>query len=102
MEQERKVGNEYEVNICVKMNGSGFEEEQLTTTLSYADIYELVKNIMHQEMLLLETACKRICESIAQNSENVIKVTVEITKLAVPIEGIAGECSVEYVLDSGN
>lgn len=95
-EQERKVGNEFSVDVTVVTDASHFIEENLETSLSYADVYSVVSEVMGEEWQLLESAAKNIAESLKMRWNIISGVTVKISKLAVPIVGIQGVCSVEY------
>ncbi len=94
--QERLVGNDFKVNLSVKYKASCFKTEDLDTSISYAEIYEIVKARIGQESLLLETVAKEITEEISARWEIVEEISTEIVKLYPPITGIDGECAVEY------
>ena len=95
-EQERKVGNEFRLNLEVEIDASGFREEDLSTSLSYAEIYQEVKGIMTKEWLLLETVSVRIAEVLKQRWPSILSGTVRIEKLTPPIAGIDGHCGIDY------
>ena len=96
MEQERLIGNEFIVDVEVDNDASHFEDENLDTTISYADIYEEIKAVMGEEWLLLETVVRTISARIASRWDSVIRVQTTVTKLAAPIAGISGECGLTY------
>jgi dihydroneopterin aldolase len=96
-DQERAVGNEFSVDVTVEVAATGFESENLDTTISYADIYEVVREAMSGECLLLESVAKSVAETIKQRWKSVGEVKIKISKLAAPIPGIQGVCSVEYL-----
>src|ERR1043165_6021364 len=85
--EEKVLGNEIEVNIYVTLNTEGLKHDQLEETLDYVKIYETIKNIVHERMRLLETACTKIQLAIAELSDDVTKVKVRIAKLYPPIAG---------------
>lgn len=96
-EQERKVGNDFEVSVRIEFPAGLFEEERLQTSVSYADVYELVAAEMSCERLLLESVAKRISLRIREKWPFVEMVSAKVRKLSVPITGISGSCSVEYL-----
>lgn len=96
MEQEREIGNEFVVDVEVETDASRFEDEKLSTTISYAEIYEEVKAVMGEEWLLLETVVRTIATRIAERWNAVRGVQTSVTKLAAPIAGISGGCRVCY------
>lgn len=59
-DQERKVGNDFRVDMEIMMDASGFSVEQLSTTISYADVYDIISEEMRKEWLLLESVAKTI------------------------------------------
>lgn len=95
-EQERTVGNEFTVDICIKIDSTKFIQEDLSTTISYVGIYETVKETFAKSWKLLESVARHIAETIRNNYPTIEKINVKITKLAVPISGISGMSSVEY------
>lgn len=95
-DQERIVGNEFAIDIAIVNDASEFVSENLDTTVSYAEVYEIVENYMCVPRLLLETVCREIAERIIANWDSIAAVKVKVTKLYAPIIGIRGNCSVEY------
>lgn len=95
-EQERLVGNEFLVNVEVEFFASAFIEENLATSISYADIYEEVKEMMAREWLLLETVAVRIQQALSARWPEIESGSISIQKLSPPIPGIQGTCGVEY------
>lgn len=96
LEQEREIGNEFLVDIEVETDASCFEDEDLSTTISYVDIYDEIKAVMGEEWMLLETVARSIATRIAERWKDVIGVQTTVTKLAAPIAGISGGCRVSY------
>lgn len=98
-EQERLVGNEFRVDMHLKLTADGFRAEELTSTVSYADAYAMVEKVMRQTHLLLESVAMEIADSIGIRWPQVERVSVKITKLSVPIDNMSGSASVEYVCE---
>ncbi len=95
-EQERIIGNEFEVNVKVSYSAAEFIPDELSSTISYADLYEVIKSEMDIERLLLETAATNIAQRISTRWESVNELQVNIIKISPPISGITGSCGVEY------
>lgn len=95
-EQERVVGNDFRVDVCVEVSDLDFVDEDLETSLSYTDVYELVRTAMRGEWQLLETVTRHIARQIISQWTSVERVSVKIAKLCVPVSGMQGEASVEY------
>lgn len=96
LEQERIVGNEYEVNIKVKYQPSLPVSDDLSSTISYADIFEIVRQRIERGGQLLEKVAYDISETISERWTNIIEGETEIIKLKPPIPGIEGSCGVKY------
>lgn len=96
-EQERKVGNEFCVDVEFRVDASEFETERLDTSVSYADVYDIIKNSMHKEWMLLESVSKEIGDHIFELDSKILSVKVKVRKLSVPLSGFTGEAEVEYV-----
>lgn len=97
--QEREVGNEFEVNLEVEYDASSFCEEELATTISYADIYEEVAEIMNREWLLLESVVSHISKRLLLRWPMIFRGKIAISKIAPPIPGICGESEVEFFFE---
>ena len=95
-EQERKVGNEYVVDVTVSYDAALFKEEDLSTSVSYADIYEEIKMEMHRERRLLESVALSISQRISGRWSFVDEIIVRIVKTAPTINRIVGDCGIEY------
>lgn len=114
-EQERTVGNRFSVSLGVSYQlGSEFSEESEFSEksefsegsvfsefseesrfyISYADLYEIVKEEMEKPRQLLETIAESIQERILERWPMAEKIEVRIAKLAPPIPGIDGTASV--------
>lgn len=95
-EQERLVGNEFSVTVKVWYDTAEFIAESLDTSISYADIYEEVKDVMKEEFLLLETVAVAISERISNRWRQVTEMNMKIVKRKPPVSGIIGDCGIEY------
>ena len=97
-DQERSVGNQFNVNVEIKTGASEFVTEDLSTSISYADVYDLVSEVMAKEWLLLESAAQNIAEAIDNKYPGIIAARVRIEQLAVPLIGMQGTAEVEYAI----
>ncbi len=96
-EEERIDGNKFILNLEVAIDACNFKKEELETTISYAEIYEIVKEIMGEERLLLETVAVEIKERLTERWPDIRGGRIEIIKTRPPIEGIDGSCGIEYL-----
>lgn len=95
-DQERKVGNEFSVDISIRYSANEFIDEDLSTTISYADIYDIIKQQMNRDANLLETIAKSITSEISKRWNTCFEIQTEIYKINPPISGIIGNSSVKY------
>lgn len=96
--QERIVGQEYTVNLMVKIprwENPGMD--CLDDTISYAEIYKEVEEEMEMSAKLLETVCFSIACRLKARWEQIESGWIEIIKHAPPIPGIDGNAAVRYV-----
>lgn len=98
-DEEREVGNDFRVDVHLGFDASGFVDEDLTTSISYADIYDIVAEEMSKERLLLESVAKKITDRVTTRWEDVTTMTVKVCKLTAPIPGLRGNCCVEYFFE---
>lgn len=96
-EQERTVGNEFSVEVSVEYDASMFKREDLSSTISYAEIYDVTKSLMSESWLLLESVAVELADRLCDKWPVISKVKVRITKLSAPITGLQGKCSVKYI-----
>lgn len=94
-EQERRVGNEFIVDLLVSVpDTEGMREDALEGTVSYADLFEIVRSEMQRPRKLLEAVAISICEAIKLKFPQISKGELTITKSVPPIAGIAGHAGV--------
>lgn len=96
MTQERTVGNEFEVTVAVDYNASIFNGDDISATISYADLYEIAKEEMMKPRNLLESVAVAVADRIEKIAEHILKIRVEIRKITPPIAGIDGSASIDY------
>ncbi len=96
-EQEVSVGNEFVVDMEVKYLSdlATMVSDDLNHTVSYADLYAVVKEQMAVRSALLEAVAARILHCVETRWPQVIEAKVKIRKVRVPISGIDGSASVE-------
>lgn len=95
-EEERKVSNEFMVDIEVGFDPPSPIITKMSETINYIRLYELVKKHMLQTTDLLETLATSITEDIHQTYSQVKKVSIAITKKYPPVINFSGNVSVNY------
>ncbi|MDE5845301.1 MAG: dihydroneopterin aldolase [Muribaculaceae bacterium] len=98
MEQERVVGNRFEVTVHVDCD---FDEaarlDNVDLTVDYAKIVEIINEEMAKPSLLIETVARRIAMRIADHWRDlVIGGMVRVAKITPPIPGQMDSVAVVY------
>ena len=87
-EEERVKGNKFEVDLSIDYP---FEDkvanDQLDRTIDYAELYEIVKEVMDKPANLLEHLAVSIQGQVKTKFPQVESVKVTVTKFNPPING---------------
>ena len=94
--EERKIGNEFEVNLAVSYLPSSGTVTDISDTVNYVQLYELLKVEMQTPRYLLETFLMEITEKIHVSFGQIKKVDIAITKLHPPIVKFTGTVGIKY------
>ena len=79
--QENKVGAEYTINLRLKTDfAHAAETDRLEGTVSYAEVFQAVKDEMKIPSKLLEHAARRIAERILKDFPTVMEVKISLYK----------------------
>jgi dihydroneopterin aldolase len=95
-EEEKLLGNEYEVNVDVQFHEENADINTLSQTINYADIYALINKRMDIPTALLETVVMDIGNTIHELYDHVRSIRVSLKKIHPPIEGIEGSVGVTW------
>jgi len=88
-EEERKIGNRYEVDIRIETDfDQASENDLLKYTVDYGELYQLISREMQQSTQLLERLAGRISERVLQEIKPVRQVEISISKLNPPLGGL--------------
>ncbi|MCI9608328.1 MAG: dihydroneopterin aldolase [Muribaculaceae bacterium] len=84
-EQERVVGNTFEVSLSVQYPAAGAcSDDNLDGTLNYATAIDVIKREMAVPSRLLEHVAARIASSITSQFPQITNGSVTVTKLVPP------------------
>ena len=90
--EERLLGNTFTVDLTLEADISeAIANDQLSSTINYAEAYEVVKREMNIPSQLLEHVCGRIGTALLHHFPTLQQVQVSVAKHNPPIEG-AGNC----------
>ncbi len=93
LEQERRVGNDFEVSVAVSypvVVGS----DDLSSTLNYAELIYIVKEVMAVPSALLEHVAFRIREAVTSRWPLIDGGSVKVAKLTPPVSAEVAEVAV--------
>lgn len=85
---ENVVGADYIVNVEVKADwGDAAKNDDLTKTINYAEINDIVREEMHKQRILIETVAESIVDRIIQTFAQAEEAEVSVAKLNPPMTG---------------
>jgi len=86
LEQERRVGNDYVMNVRVRYPlDRACESDDVSDTLSYAELANIVRQEMAVSSKLLENVAQRICNAVIREYPETESVSIDIKKIAPPM-----------------
>ena len=98
-EQERVIGTHFRVDLAFTTDTSKAEvSDNISDTVSYLDVYHVVKAEMMTPSHLLEHVARRIGERVLADFAAVETVTVKVSKLNPPLGGQMESVSVELTV----
>lgn len=94
-EEERKIGNKYEVNIEVSSDLSkAAQTDSLSGTINYEVLYKIIQDEMMIPSKMLEHVGKRIIDKVMAKFEEIHSTTIEISKFNPPVKGVCRKAKV--------
>lgn len=86
LEQEHRVGNEFEVSVkLIYPFDTAMNNDNISGTLNYARVIDIIKNEMLIHSNLLEHVIKRIRTSLVTQYPQIKGGSITIAKLSPPI-----------------
>jgi 7,8-dihydroneopterin aldolase/epimerase/oxygenase len=87
--EEQKIGNRYSVDINISTDfTTAAETDRLKETVNYEDVYNSIKDVMHQKHRLLEHIGHSIIAKIRAQYPYIQQVEVSVSKFNPPIGGV--------------
>ena len=101
LEEEALIGGNYIVDIKIYTDYSkAAKNDELSSTVDYCDVYDIVKAEMKIRSKLIEHVAKRIADSVKREinkkskMDRIERIKVRLTKIAPPVNGDLGSVSV--------
>lgn len=98
MPEESVTGNQYRVNVRLRLDAASFNvgNDDISSTVSYADVFEILCSVMALRVALLETIAVRFAQRVRDRWPYVKSGWIEIVKTVPPIPNMIGEAGVRY------
>lgn len=94
--QENIIGNEYLINLRLKVDISqAIQTDDVSDTVSYADIHEAVKAEMSVSSKLLEHVCGRIVQRLLAEFPAIEEIELRLSKRNPPMGADIDSAGVE-------
>jgi dihydroneopterin aldolase len=79
--EERKKGTQFVVDVYIDtVGGITGKSDDLSHTIDYSEVYELILKVMSKPVNLLETLVETIGKGILENHPDAAKVKVRVSK----------------------
>lgn len=95
-EEEKRVGNEFEVDVTIGCKSPEKIITSIDQTINYAEVYRILKQEFAQRKLLLETVAMQVADQLQQQFPEIENVRISIRKLNPPITNFSGSVGVVY------
>jgi dihydroneopterin aldolase len=99
MEQEQIIGGTYFVDVSYVIDTESVETDDITDTVSYAEVFDVVKQEMSKPSKLIEHVAGRILKSVKNNFSKISSLTVKVSKLYPPVNGEAARATASVTGD---
>jgi dihydroneopterin aldolase len=94
LEEERKIGNNYLVDVSLEFHENAEVITHINDTINYEYIYQLIRKRMNVPTPLLETIVMETGNQIHNEFSDLKSIFISIKKIHPPIEGIQGSAEV--------
>ena len=97
-EFERRVGNNFRLDVHVEVSLDEDPDDQIDKTVNYEEIYQVSAQYMKKKYQLLESVAYDIAHHLKSQYKKVEKVTVSLSKPNPSLGGKAARAKVVIVL----
>ncbi|GAA2979837.1 dihydroneopterin aldolase [Lentilactobacillus parakefiri] len=93
--EEKVVGQNIQIDLKVAVNAVPADDD-LKSTVSYADFYPTVANVIQNNRVnLIETLAQIIIDAIKNIDRRIAAVNIHIRKQGTPINGVLDDVEIE-------
>jgi len=96
--EERVLGNAFLVDASVRVADPG-EITDLSQTVDYEKIYEILRDVMSTPQAMLETLADQAIQHIRKAFPRAVRIGIRIAKLNPPLPGEVGRSVIELSRD---
>lgn len=84
---EQTVGSQFQINLrmCVRIDASALCDDQLSGTVDYGEIFQVVKQTFSKPSHLLENVAWRVANALLSGFDRIEEVEVSIEKINPPV-----------------
>jgi 7,8-dihydroneopterin aldolase/epimerase/oxygenase len=94
-EEEQVLGAEFVLQLQISFEAHA-AINQLTDTINYVEVYDLVKKIFTVPQQLLETLAQQIVAAVYEMDKRIKNININICKINPPISNFIGKVCVNY------
>lgn len=102
--EEAKLGQRFfiDIKLGIDLSEPG-RTDDLSTGLSYADLYDTIKNAFEaRRMQLLEAVAQNVCDAVFARHDAVQWIILRLRKPEAPIPMVRGEAAIEIHRQRGS
>jgi len=92
--EERKMGNDFVVNIELTVKSFDSADDNIDDTINYEEVYNICQKQMNNTQKLLETVVLNICNEIKSTFSGIAQGIVTLEKLGPQLGGRADKAIV--------
>ena len=95
-EEEKRVGNEFEVDVSIACKSPRKIISSIEQTVNYAEVYSILQEEFAQRQFLLETVAMKVADKLKHQFPEIESVKISIRKLTPPITNFSGSVGITY------
>ena len=101
-EEEKLVGNTFKINVTVVYQPSTFPITNLSDTIDYGAVFQILQTQMQIATPLLETLAANFCISVFEKFMTAQEISIHIQKMVPPIAGMVGSVAVGLTMNKND